>query len=469
MAIIVPVKLLSRSPGAMLGAVLLATLSIPSQAYTFITCEGGTPMDFNGGHMTFNFANNLSASEKAAITLGHDRLTAFSDSSITTVDNGDSDFFSGNGENEIYLDNTVATAACAFWYFTETCVVDEADMQYGNQDWVTTDDSQHFPYAVGRSMTGTAVHEGGHCVGMAHTNNLANMMGAEYSYVTRQGVNAYYGPGEDLSDGLIDRHGEKSSGLDIFRDVGVTVMRYTGFSGPYSLHDFGALRDATGTQLPVVGYYVGQPVYQVVADSTVQMEIMLENNGEQDVESPNVGLYLSDNDNISSLDTLLGALGTTLGRDAPLETTVNVTIGAATAPGNYFLGAYVDHDALILETTVANNAAYYPVKVVSSAPNVLTNAATDVLLTQATLNATVNPNGLSTTLYFDYGTTTDYGTTFTHGSVGSGNSPVDAGSTVSGLNCNTTYYFRARTVSTGGVTSLGANVSFTTAACSVGC
>ncbi|MDX1736363.1 MAG: hypothetical protein R3228_18440, partial [Halioglobus sp.] len=31
--------------------------------------------------------------------------------------------------------------------------------------------------------------------------------------------------------------------------------------------------------------------------------------------------------------------------------------------GDYFLGAYVDHDGLIAETTVANNVAYYPVTV----------------------------------------------------------------------------------------------------------
>ena len=43
-------------------------------------------------------------------------------------------------------------------------------------------------------------------------------------------------------------------------------------------------------------------------------------------------------------------------------------------------------------------------------PNVVTGAANPVNTTTATLNGTVNPNSLSTTYKFDYGTTTGYGT-----------------------------------------------------------
>jgi hypothetical protein len=51
----------------------------------------------------------------------------------------------------------------------------------------------------------------------------------------------------------------------------------------------------------------------------------------------------------------------------------------------------------------------------------------------ATLNATVIPNGLSTTLHFDYGTTTSYGSTSTFGDVGSGISGLGIGLPISGL------------------------------------
>ncbi|MCP4843392.1 MAG: hypothetical protein GY887_16830, partial [Halieaceae bacterium] len=291
-----------------LKALLLLTslLALDVHAYNYITCQNGLTLDFNGGDMTFNYGDNLSVDEKAALSLAFQRLTEFSDATITTVDNGDTSYFSGNSENEIYLDNTVSTAACTYWFFSSTCEVSEADMQFGNQSWTTIDDSGHYPYGGLRSLTGTAVHEGGHCVGMAHSSDSYNMMGADFSHVTRNGTAAYYGPGEDLSDGLIDLHGKRTGGLDSFRDVGITVMRYIGASGEYSLHGFGAVRGYYGAARPVVGSYVGQPMYRVGAGASIQMDITLENNGEADVETPNIGLYLSDNDIISSSDEFLG-------------------------------------------------------------------------------------------------------------------------------------------------------------------
>jgi hypothetical protein len=354
-----------------LAAVLFGLVSINAQAYTYITCSDGTLMDFGGGHMTFNFANNLSATQQAAIALGHSRLTYFSDSSITIANTADSSYSMGNSENEIYLDSSIATAHCAYTYYISTCTVAEADMAYGNQVWLTVDNSDHTPYLhLGRSMTGTAVHEGGHCIGMAHTNTLYNMMGAEFSHVTRNSINAWYGPGEDLSDGLIDLHGKRST-TDAYRDVGVTVMRYLGISGEYSTHKFGQLYDATGTTvLPTDGSYVGQTKYRVTAGDTITMELTIENNGEQFTENPVMNLYLSTNDIISTSDTQLSTeTVTAVNRGAPWEVTRTVTIPADTPAGNYFLGAYIDADGAINEQTAANNVAYYPITVEAADDN----------------------------------------------------------------------------------------------------
>ncbi len=453
-----------------LKALLLLTslLALDVHAYNYITCQNGLTLDFNGGDMTFNYGDNLSVDEKAALSLAFQRLTEFSDATITTVDNGDTSYFSGNSENEIYLDNTVSTAACTYWFFSSTCEVSEADMQFGNQSWTTIDDSGHYPYGGLRSLTGTAVHEGGHCVGMAHSSDSYNMMGADFSHVTRNGTAAYYGPGEDLSDGLIDLHGKRTGGLDSFRDVGITVMRYIGASGEYSLHGFGAVRGYYGAARPVVGSYVGQPMYRVGAGASIQMDITLENNGEADVETPNIGLYLSDNDIISSSDEFLGQVPSSLGRDSALEITFGATIPLGIAPGNYFLGAYIDHDNLISEATVANNVAYYPVSIVSAAPTLTTEVASGITATGATLNATINPNGELSDLVFDYGVTVDYGNSAAFGAVGSGSTPVAVGESVTGLACETTYYFRPRGDSAAG-TALGLEGSFVTAACPPGC
>jgi hypothetical protein len=355
------------------GLLLLGLTSQGVAAYNYITCTDGTPMFANDGNPTFNYANNLFDSEIAEFNIAFSRLTAFSNATITGVDVNDSSYSSGNGQNEIWYTSAVGTADCAYWFFdSPTCDVTEVDIRLGNQTWYSTaEDSNHAPYgSSGRSVLGTAVHEGAHCVGLAHENDEYNVMGDERTHVTRNGLTTYYGPGESGSDGLIDLHGERSGGSDIYRDVGITVLRYSGASGAYSTHDFGLLRNTGGVALPVVGSYSGQDRYQVEAGQAIRMEITLENVGEMDTEAPNVGYYLSDDSLISNLDTLIGNQGFTLGRNAAFEYTATVTIPANTAPGNYFLGAYIDYDSAIGEQTAANNVAYYPITVV--APDLIT-------------------------------------------------------------------------------------------------
>jgi photosystem II stability/assembly factor-like uncharacterized protein len=95
------------------------------------------------------------------------------------------------------------------------------------------------------------------------------------------------------------------------------------------------------------------------------------------------------------------------------------------------------------------------------APTVSTLAASSVTETAATLNGSVNPNGFSTTVYFEWGTTTGYGNITTQ--TGIGTTPQsDFQASLSGLSSFTTYHYRMDAVN-GGDTSLGADNSFTTA------
>jgi hypothetical protein len=353
----------------LLAVVSIGLLAPVAHGYNYLTASCGA-INFNSGQMTFNYASNLSSAEKLDISRAFSRLTAFSDSTITTNDNSDNSYSRGNGENEIYLDSTHSTAQCWINYSTSTCTVSEADIRFGNQSWTTGSASQHLPYASGRSILGTAVHEGGHCLGMAHENTVYNMMGSDFSHVTRNNLTTYFGPGEDLSDGLIDLHGKRSGGSNTYRDVGATVMRYDSVSGAYSTHKFGVLLDTGGTVLPVVGSFEGQDVFQITAGKTVRMELTFENNGELNTETPSIGYYLSVNALISSADPLLRTDNNfSLGRATPLETTQSVTIPSDTVPGNYFLGAFVDHEDLISEVTNLNNVAYYPVNIVAPLPD----------------------------------------------------------------------------------------------------
>ncbi len=96
------------------------------------------------------------------------------------------------------------------------------------------------------------------------------------------------------------------------------------------------------------------------------------------------------------------------------------------------------------------------------APSGLTQPATNITATGATLNGTVNANYLSTTVTFEYGITTTYGGTATATqSPVTGNSITNASVDISGLTPGTTYHYRIKTVNSLG-TTYGDDMSFIT-------
>jgi hypothetical protein len=74
-------------------------------------------------------------------------------------------------------------------------------------------------------------------------------------------------------------------------------------------------------------------------------------------------------------------------------------------------------------------------------PVVSTVSATNVESSSATLNGLLNPNGLTTTFYFEYGTTTSYGFSTAHQSA-TGNTSRLITANINGLSAGTTYHFR---------------------------
>src|SRR5207244_8057 len=71
------------------------------------------------------------------------------------------------------------------------------------------------------------------------------------------------------------------------------------------------------------------------------------------------------------------------------------------------------------------------------APTVTTNGAGSVTSTSATLNGRVNPNGLGTTSYFQWGTTTAYGNTTSAQSLGIGTTDGPVAANLGGLTPHT--------------------------------
>lgn len=96
-------------------------------------------------------------------------------------------------------------------------------------------------------------------------------------------------------------------------------------------------------------------------------------------------------------------------------------------------------------------------------PAATTGVATAVGDTGATLKGTVNPHGLATTYFFNYGTTTSYGQTTTEAAAGSGVAAVAASAPLSGLSPETTYHFQLVAKNSAG-TTMGADQSFETSA-----
>src|SRR6185436_2247069 len=91
-------------------------------------------------------------------------------------------------------------------------------------------------------------------------------------------------------------------------------------------------------------------------------------------------------------------------------------------------------------TSVGINRTFKTLKL----PDAITEPATMIKATQATLNGKVNPLGSNTNYWFEYGKTTSYGTKIpiSPESVGSGTEYVAVSKTPTGLAGSTTYHFR---------------------------
>ncbi|MBJ7327391.1 MAG: Ig-like domain-containing protein, partial [Chthoniobacterales bacterium] len=96
-------------------------------------------------------------------------------------------------------------------------------------------------------------------------------------------------------------------------------------------------------------------------------------------------------------------------------------------------------------------------------PSINSVSVSGITDTAATIGATVTPNGAATTVFFQYGTTTNYGTTTAGQAIGANNSPVTVASNLTSLTPGTAYQYRVYATNSVGTTS-GANNTFNTAA-----
>lgn len=122
----------------------------------------------------------------------------------------------------------------------------------------------------------------------------------------------------------------------------------------------------------------------------------------------------------------------------------------------YFVRAYATNNA---GTSYGSTISF---KTLGDKPTPVAVNATDILLTSATLNGTVNPNSLSTIVSFEYGLTTSYGNTsaaIQSPLIGELNNNVTTALT--GLNPGKVYHFRIKAENSLGI-SYSDDMSFTT-------
>ncbi|UCF93936.1 MAG: DUF4214 domain-containing protein [Desulfobacterales bacterium] len=126
-----------------------------------------------------------------------------------------------------------------------------------------------------------------------------------------------------------------------------------------------------------------------------------------------------------------------------------VSFSGSSLPSEIVQGITVGAASVLLDLLVGSSAGE---------PQALTGSATGISSTSATVHGTVNPDGESTTYYFEYGTTAGYGLQTTGQSVAV-DSEVSAA--IAGLSPETTYHYRIVATNSYG-TARGADKTFTT-------
>ena len=93
--------------------------------------------------------------------------------------------------------------------------------------------------------------------------------------------------------------------------------------------------------------------------------------------------------------------------------------------------------------------------VAATAPSATTRKAAAVTQSTATINGTVNPHGVPTAFYFEFGKTKSYGTRTNTGDAGAGTSGRAVSAALTGLAANATYHYRLVAFSAAGTTRGG--------------
>jgi hypothetical protein len=148
--------------------------------------------------------------------------------------------------------------------------------------------------------------------------------------------------------------------------------------------------------------------------------------------------------------------------DSSYNRGASATIGIENSDGSVGV-QYSYNQASVSE----NMAILFSLSSSPAVPTAISGSTTSVEFTSGTLNGTVNPNGASTTVIFEYGTGANYGSSITATqSPLAGTTAQSVSARLTGLKAGMTYHFRITATNSVG-TSNGPDKSFTTTAADV--
>ena len=148
--------------------------------------------------------------------------------------------------------------------------------------------------------------------------------------------------------------------------------------------------------------------------------------------------------------------------------TVLYCLGSSCTPSTSYTGTIAINSSTTLKWQASdssgNSATGQAAYTINLPPIVSTDSASTITATTATLGGTVNDNGTTTTVNFQYGQDTNYGSAAPGSNVSAGSGATDVMANLTGLTCATTYHYRVVGQNTAG-TTFGSDTTFTTSLC----
>ncbi len=252
---------------------------------------------------------------------------------------------SGNGVNEVYLDNALSGSVLAvtrtryhcYWLWGWRRGIDETDIGFNNNKSWSTGSFNYNNLGSPYNFELIALHELGHALGLKHENRWMATMN---SYYPNSGTLGHWKECDPLAD---DRQGARYLYPDgtTESDIAGSAFRRTG-SGSSGL--------------------VSSPLH-ANRGSTITIQFTFSNQSTA-TKSFNIGFYLSTNSYISKYDTLLGTNHGAWGSPGFTGTfTRTLYIPTSINPRTYYLGFLVDNNNAISENDEGNNQMEMPRKI----------------------------------------------------------------------------------------------------------